>query len=64
LFIGLKTEMIWLYFYHYLKGAQAQVRDPTVYRRMQFAAGFLPAEMPCYWETVTSFAYSIDIRGT
>ena len=56
--------MIWLYFYHYLKGAQAQVRDPTVYRRMQFAAGFLPAEMPCYWETVTSFAYSIDIRGT
>jgi len=34
----------------------AQVKDPTVYRRMQFAAGFLPVEMPHYWETVAAFA--------
>lgn len=34
----------------------AQVKDPTVYRRMQFAAGFLPVEMSHYWETVAAFA--------
>jgi len=34
----------------------AQVKDPTVYRRMQFAASFLPTEMPHYWETVATFA--------
>ena len=34
----------------------AQVKDVTVFRRMQFAAAYLPEEMPHYWEIVTSFA--------
>ena len=34
----------------------AQLKDVTVFRRMQFAAAYLPEEMPHYWEIVTSFA--------